>query len=249
MSAERLHKILAHAGVGSRRQCEVLIAEGRVTVDGQTVTDMGHKVDPDTASIQCDGERVKSEPLVYYLLNKPPGVVCTSSGRETRPRAIDLIRHDSRRFYTVGRLDADSRGLIILTNDGSLTQRLTHPRHKVAKTYHVRVQGLVTRDTIEQVQSGVRLSEGKTSLDRVRILRRKGGITELEVELTQGINRQVRRVLAKVGHSVVDLQRVAIGTICDPALREGAHRKLRQAEVTQLCNPTTQPPAQRSRRR
>jgi len=99
------------------------------------------------------------------------------------------------------------------------------------------------------VQSGVRLSEGKTSLDRVRILRRKGGITELEVELTQGINRQVRRVLAKVGHSVVDLQRVAIGTICDPALREGAHRKLRQAEVTQLCNPTTQPPAQRSRRR
>lgn len=247
MPTERLHKVLAHAGIGSRRQCEELMAQGRVTVDGATVSDLGHKVDPEAARIECDGERVRPEARVYYLLNKPPGVVCTSSVREGRPRAIDFIRHDGRRLYTVGRLDADSRGLIILTNDGELTQRLTHPRHKMPKTYHVRARGAMQPETVRRVQQGVHLSEGKTSLSRVRVLRRQKGSTELEVELTQGTNRQIRRVLAKIGHPVLDLRRVAIGPIRDPGLREGAHRRLSDDEIDQLRNP--RPPARRSRRK
>lgn len=234
MPPERLHKILAHAGVGSRRQCERIIAQGRVSVDGKTVTDLGHKADPERADIRCDGLRVRPEPRVYYLLNKPRGVVCTTSAREKRPRAIDLVRHDSRRLYTVGRLDADSRGLILLTNDGELTERLTHPRHKVAKTYRVRVRGAFGPKEIEQVRQGVYLSEGKAALPRLRAVRRRGGGTDFEVELRQGINRQIRRVLAKAGHPVLDLQRVAIGPIRDPTLKEGAWRRLRQDEVEEL---------------
>ena len=248
MPAERLHKILAHAGIGSRRQCEQLIAQGRVTVDGETVRELGHKVDPADAAIQCDGQRVKPQAPAYYLLNKPPGVVCTSSAREGRPRAVDFVRHDSRRLYTVGRLDADSRGLIVLTNDGALTQRLTHPRHHVAKTYRVRVRGSVRGATLEEVQRGVYLAEGKTSLSRVRVVRRLRRATDLEVELRQGVNRQIRRVLARVGHPVLDLRRIAVGPIRDPNLREGAHRRLRNDEIRQLQE-AANPPAARSRRR
>jgi 23S rRNA pseudouridine2605 synthase len=248
MAEERLHKILAHAGRGSRRQCEALMAAGRVTVDGRVVTDLGHKADPAVARIECDGERVEPETPVYYLLNKPPGVVCTSSAQETRARAVDLIGRDHRRLYTVGRLDADSRGLIILTNDGTLTQQLTHPSCHVPKTYRVRVRGRMTPETLARVQKGVFLSEGRASLSRVRVVRRVRGGTEIEVQLTQGINRQIRRVLAKVGHPVSDLQRIAVGAIRDPALREGAHRRLREEEVRELLHPA-RPPASRSRPR
>jgi 23S rRNA pseudouridine2605 synthase len=231
---ERLHKLLAHAGIGSRRQCEEMIAQGRVSVDGGVVTDLGHKADPAVADIRCDGSRVKLEPPVYYLLNKPRGVVCTSDPREERPRAVDLIRHVSQRLYAVGRLDADSRGLLLLTNDGELTNQLTHPRHEVRKVYHVVVRGMMSPAAVEQVQRGVYLSEGKISLGRVRALRRHRDATTLEVELRQGVNRQVRRVLAKVGHEVLDLQRVAIGPLRDPALKEGAYRRLRPDEVRLL---------------
>jgi len=248
MPTERLHKILAHAGIGSRRQCEELIAQGRVTVDGETVTDLGHKVDPGRADIRCDGARVKAEPLVYYLFNKPRGVVCTSARGEKRPRAIDFVRRESRRLYTIGRLDANSRGLIILTNDGELTQRLTHPRHKAPKTYRVRVRGAMSPQAVERVQRGVYLSEGKTSAARVRARRRGRSATVLDIELRQGINRQIRRVLAKVGHPVLDLQRVAIGLIRDPGLKEGSYRRLRAEEVRQLRE-TTQPSGARSHRR
>ena len=234
MAEERLHKVLAHAGIGSRRQCEGLIAQGRVTVDGVTVTDLGHKVDPTRADICCDGQEVKPEPLVYYLFNKPRGVVCTSAKSETRPRAIDFVRREHRRLYTVGRLDEDSRGLIILTNDGELTNTLTHPRHKVPKTYVVKVRGVMKPQAVRQAQEGVHLSEGRTSLSRVQVRGSKRGATRLEIELRQGINRQIRRVLAKLGHPVLDLRRVAIGPIRDPQLKEGAHRRLRAAEVRQL---------------
>ena len=248
MPLERLHKIMAHAGIGSRRQCEELIAQGRVTVDGETVTELGHKVDPERADVQCDGLRLKVEPGVYYLVNKPRGVVCTSSRREGRTRAIDLVRHDCRRLYTVGRLDADSRGLIVLTNDGELTQQLTHPRHKAARTYRVRVRGVLSPQAVDQLRQGVFLSNGRTALPKVRVLSRKRGSTELEVELRQGINRQIRRVLAKVGHPVADLQRVAIGPIRDPDLKEGAYRRLLDQEVQQLRQ-GAQPATPRRRRK
>lgn len=234
MALERLNRILAHAGLGSRRKCDELIAQGRVTVDGVTVTELGLKVDPSEADIRCDGERVRAEAPAYYLLHKPRGVVCTSDPRERRPRAVDLVRGDHRRLYTIGRLDADSRGLVLLTNDGELTQKLTHPRHQVPKVYRVWVRGAISPAALERVQRGVHLAEGKVSLARVRVCRRRREATELEVELRQGVNRQIRRVLAKVGHPVSDLRRVAIGPIRDPALPEGAFRRLRPDEVHSL---------------
>jgi 23S rRNA pseudouridine2605 synthase len=234
MAIERLNKVLAHAGIGSRRACDELITQGRVTVDRQVVSDLGHKVDPEAADIRCDGQRVRLEAPAYYLLNKPPGVVCTSDARDSRPRAIDFVTGENRRLYTIGRLDADSRGLIVLTNDGELTQRLTHPRHEVAKVYRVWVRGAMSREALEEATRGVYLSDGRASLARVRVRVRRREATELEVELRQGINRQIRRVLAKVGHPVSDLCRVAIGPIRDPRLKEGAWRRLRPDEIRAL---------------
>jgi len=234
MAEERLNKILAHAGLGSRRQCEALIAQGRVTVDRKVVTELGGKADMETSDVRCDGMSVEAEASVHYLVNKPIGVVCTSARSETRPRVIDMVRQSSRRLYTVGRLDEDSRGLIIVTNDGDLTQQLTHPSHKVVKTYRVRVKGVVIPRKIEAIQEGVPLSEGKVALPKIKVLHRRKGYTDLEVKLRQGINRQIRRVLAKVGHAVIDLERVAIGPIRDPELREGAIRRLRAKEVREL---------------
>jgi 23S rRNA pseudouridine2605 synthase len=247
MPMERLNKVLAHAGLGSRRSCDELIAQGRVTVDGETVADLGRKVDPAVADVRCDGERVRAEPLAYYLLNKPRGVVCTAADDERRPRAIDLIRGVASRLYTIGRLDADSRGLIILTNDGQLTEQLTHPRHLVPKTYRVRVRGAMRGETVKQAEKGVHLAEGRTSLARVRVRRRSRNGTELDIELRQGINRQIRRVLAQLGHPVTDLARIAIGPVTDPTLREGAHRRLRPQEVHQLRQ-AAQAPRARSRK-
>jgi len=234
MPLERLNKLLAHAGYGSRRACDELIAEGRVTVNGTTVTELGHKADPEHDDVRCDGERVRPQPPAYYLLNKPRGVVCTADPREQRPRAIDLVRSNHRRLYTIGRLDADSRGLIILTNDGHLTQRLTHPRHQVAKTYRVWVRGSLAPDTLRKARQGVRLSDGRAALPNVRVRHRRRDSTELEIVLRQGINRQIRRVLAKLGHPVSDLRRIAIGPIRDPRLREGASRPLRPDEIHRL---------------
>lgn len=231
---ERLNKLLAQAGLGSRRQVEQLIRQGRVTVDGRAVTDLALKADPRRADIRCDGERLRPQKTAYYLLNKPRGVVCTSAEGHARPRAIDLVPNTNRRLYTVGRLDADSRGLIILTNDGELTDRLTHPRYKLPKLYRVWVRGAMDGEALRKARAGVFLSEGKKAIPRLRVRRRRRASTELEVELRQGANRQIRRILAKTGHPVTDLARVAIGPLRDPQLPEGACRRLRPAEVAVL---------------
>ncbi len=231
---ERLNKLLARAGLGSRRQVEELIQEGRVTIGGCTVTDLGVKVDPRRADIRCDGERLRPEKPLYYLLNKPRGVVCTCAENEKRPRAIDLAPKTSRRLYTVGRLDADSRGLIILTNDGDLTAHLTHPRHRLPKVYRVWVRGVMSGEAVRKARRGVFLAEGKMAIRHLRVRRRRRNSTELEIRLHQGANRQIRRVLAKLGHPVADLKRVAIGPLRDPHLPEGACRPLTRAEVLEL---------------
>ncbi len=231
---ERLNKFLARAGLGSRRQVEELIRQGRVTVNGQTVTDLAVKVDPHRADIRCDGERLRPQKTAYYLLNKPPGVVCTCAQNDPRPRAIDFVPHANRRLYTVGRLDADSRGLIILTNDGELTERLTHPRYKLPKVYRVWVRGAMSGEALRKARQGVFLAEGKMAIRDLRVRRRRRNSTELEIRLRQGANRQIRRVLAKVGHPVADLRRVAIGPLRDPDLPEGAWRPLSPAEVAML---------------
>ncbi len=234
MSVERLQKILARAGYGSRRDCEGLITAGRVAVNGKVAAELGGKADPEKDDIRCDGERVRAEKKVYYLLNKPRGYVCTNEDELGRLRAIDLLRGVAQRVYTVGRLDKDSEGLIILTNDGGFANLISHPRYGVAKIYMVEVNGIVTGEERRRLAEGLHLSEGRAALERVELERVKGGMTLLEVTLREGKNREIRRVLAGVGHSVRRLKRVAIGPISDPKLRRGEYRPLRKAEVDEL---------------
>jgi 16S rRNA U516 pseudouridylate synthase RsuA-like enzyme len=170
MPLERLHKVLAHAGFGSRRKCEELIAQGAVQVDGRTVTEMGLKVDPEKQRIKCRDQYVRMPHRVVLVMNKPKGVVSTTSDDQGRRTVLDLLRGVRERVYPAGRLDADSQGMMILTNDGALTERLTHPRHRIPKTYHVVVRGEVPDEVLAKAKRGVWLSEGRTGHDRVKVL-------------------------------------------------------------------------------
>lgn len=230
---ERLQKLLARAGYGSRRTCEELIREGRVTVDGQEVTEMGTKADPAVQEIRVDGARLKAESYVYYLLNKPKGVVCTSNDPQHRRTVVELIP-ERRRIFAVGRLDYESRGAVILTNDGRLTNLLTHPRYGVEKTYHVRVRGKPEGEELDRLRRGVWLSEGRTLPARVWVVRERRGETELGVALCEGKNRQVRRMFAKIGHKVLGLSRTRIGPLTLKGLGDGDFRELKPNEVEML---------------
>jgi len=230
----RLHKFLAHAGYGSRRACEELIVAGRVRVDGEIVTTLGVVIDPSAQEIRVDEERVKTGKKVYFLLYKPRGFVCTNAEDEKRPRVVDLFRGVSQRIYTVGRLDADSEGLIIVTNDGAFANKLTHPRYGVPKIYHVRVRGFVSDDRVKALLEGVWLSSGKARASAVRIIHRERASTVLELRLQEGKNREVRRMLARLGFNVRRLIRVAIGSLKDRALAPGRYRRLTQQEIDLL---------------
>ncbi|MBM4080786.1 MAG: rRNA pseudouridine synthase [Planctomycetes bacterium] len=231
---ERLQKVLAHAGIASRRECEKIIAEGRVTVDGQVVREMGITVDPTRQRICCDGAPIKAEKKVYYLLNKPQGYVCTNAESSTQPRAVDLLRGLQQRVYTVGRLDEDSEGLILVTNDGELANLLTHPRYEVRKTYMVEVSGSLPPETVARLEKGVWISDGRALPSRLRVLHRHRDATRVEIVLREGMNREIRRIFAKVGHPVRWLRRIAIGNLVDPNLKTGAYRPLTLAEVRDL---------------
>jgi 23S rRNA pseudouridine2605 synthase len=231
---ERLHKVLANMGIGSRRQCEELVAQGRVSIDGKTVTELGTKVDPRRQRLKVDGVPVKLPPLSYYLLNKPRGVVCTAADDERAPRAIDFAPKGAGRLHTIGRLDKESEGLIILTSDGALTERLTHPRHDIPKTYVVVVKGKVSPEAVAKIKKGVWLSEGKTAVSGIRILEASAAATRLEIELREGKNREIRRILARVGHPVRELRRIAIGPIGAQGLGRGKVRPLTKEEVEVL---------------
>lgn len=233
----RLNKFLADHGVASRRKCDELIAEGKVSVDGLPVTQLGVKVDPTRQRVDVDGVILKADVtrLRYYLLNKPKGVVCTNEVREARPRAIDLVTDpDKGRIYTVGRLDEESEGLILLTNDGEFTQLIAHPRHEVPKTYLVKVRGKIAGEAVEEIRRGVRLSEGRTQGARVRVLKRTTHFSSLSVTLGEGKNREVRRIFARVGYNVVSLRRTRIGGLSDRRLKSGQWRPLMRAEVREL---------------
>lgn len=233
----RLNKYLAESGVASRRKCDELIAGGHVTVDDAIVTELGTKVDPAAQRVEVDGVVLEPRVLLkrYYLLNKPRHVVCTSAGNEGRRRAIDLItdRHKGR-IYTVGRLDEDSTGLLLLTNDGEFAQRIAHPRHGIPKTYLVKVKGHVGPGALERLRKGVFLSEGKTAGAYVRVRKRTATFSVLTITLQEGKNREVRRMLARVGHDVLTLKRTRIGELSDPKLPEGAWRPLQRREVSDL---------------
>jgi len=234
MTLERLHKVLAAAGAGSRRQCEQFIVEGRVTVNGEVVRELGTKVESETAEISLDGEQVKLSRPVYYMVNKPRGVVSTCRDEMGRPGVVELVPGTPKRIYPVGRLDLDSTGLVLLTNDGALAQRLTHPSFEIQKTYEVRVRGLVSDQTLDRLKKGVWLSDGRARVEGCEIRRRRETVTELVVTLHEGINREIRRVFAKVGHPVLSLKRISIGTLELGDLKEGHHRKLTPAELDGL---------------
>jgi 23S rRNA pseudouridine2605 synthase len=231
---ERLQKVLAAAGLGSRRQCEALIEEGRVQIDSEVVTQLGTKVDLLSQTIHVDGELVRQPRRVYYAVNKPPGIVSTNRDPAGRSRVIDLVPTDAGRLYSVGRLDVASQGLILVTNDGQLTNRLTHPRFGVEKTYLVEVAGHLDREVCAQLRRGVRLAEGWATALRVRIKRRRKLSTLLEMVLDEGRNREIRRVLAKLGHKVLRLERIAVGPVRLGDLPSGAYRPLTRAELQSL---------------
>jgi len=234
----RLNKLLADHGLASRRAADELIAEGHVTVDGVRVEELGLKVDPATQVIEVDGAPLapqKSQRKQYYLLNKPAGVVCTNERRETRPRAVDLITDRAKgRIYTVGRLDEESKGLIILTNDGEFANRVMHPRYGVTKTYAVKLRGRISDEDVQKVRDGVRLKEGRTGPVRVLIKKRSREYSRLEVTLQEGKNREIRRIFLAVGFKVVELRRTHIGTVSDRKLKFGFWRYLESEEVQQL---------------
>jgi len=231
----RLQKVLAAAGVGSRRACEELIAAGRVSVDGQVVDQLGARVDPETAVVAVDGQRVSVRPgTVHLALNKPRGVLSAMSDDRGRPTVGDLVRDRPERLFHVGRLDADTEGLLLLTNDGQLAHQLMHPSYLVNKTYLAEVGGVVTRDTIRRLLNGVELEDGAARADSVRVVQSEGGRSLVELVLHEGRNRIVRRLLAEVGHPVHRLVRTAIGPLQLGGQRAGTLRPLSREEVSAL---------------
>jgi 23S rRNA pseudouridine2605 synthase len=238
MAKVRIQKLLSEAGVASRRAVEEMILEGRITVNGSVVADLPCFVDPRTDRIQVDGRVVRRPSrgqAVYLLLNKPRGVVCTQSDPAGRPRAVDLVGQiPGGRVYCVGRLDVDSTGLILLTNDGELTHYLTHPRYGVPKTYVVEIDGRLSGEQIAALKRGVYLDGKRTGGASVRVLRKSHQRSLLEITLHEGRNREIRRVLLTFGVRVKRLKRVAIGPVSDRGLKIGRFRPLRPGEVARL---------------
>lgn len=231
---ERLQKVMADAGIASRRRCEGMIREGLVTVNRKLVDELPAFVDKKKDRIVVDGKRLKFEQKVYLLLHKPKKVVCTNSDPEGRVRAIDLLRGVKERVYPVGRLDADSKGLLILTNDGDLANALTHPRYGVPKVYTVEVKGTVRGETLDKLRRGVWLGRDKAKIEQVKILKRGPKMSMLEINLREGRNRQIRRMLARVGHPVIQLTRHKIGRLSIRGLGPKKFRPLTPAEVKSL---------------
>jgi 23S rRNA pseudouridine2605 synthase len=231
----RLQKVLASAGVGSRRHCEQLIAEGRVTVDGTGVAELGTRVDRATAVVRVDGRRINlRSDLVYLVFNKPRGVVTAMSDPQGRPNVGDYVRHLPERLFHVGRLDADTEGLLILTNDGDFAHRLAHPSHGVVKTYVAEVPGPVGRGLPRLMASGVDLEDGPVTVDGFRVLDSSHGRALVEVSLHEGRNHIVRRLLDAVGHPVSKLVRIAVGPVRLGDLRSGTLRELTPDELSEL---------------
>jgi len=231
----RLQRVLAAAGLGSRRACEQLIEEGRVEVDGATVRTQGMRVDPDRAVIRVDGMRIATAAdHVYLALNKPRGVVSTMSDPQGRPSLQDYVGDRSARLFHVGRLDTETEGLILLTNDGELAHRLSHPSYGVVKTYLAEVQGPIARDVGKRLRAGVELDDGPVQADSFRVVSTSGSRNLVEVSLHEGRKHVVRRMLAEVGHPVSRLVRTDVGPVSLGNLRPGKHRKLSQQEVGAL---------------
>jgi 23S rRNA pseudouridine2605 synthase len=236
--AVRLQRFLARAGVASRRHAEELIAEGRVGVNGAVVREMGTRVDPGTDVVTVDGRRVVAAAIRWLLLNKPAGYVCTRSDPQRRATVYELLPPDSGSLFTVGRLDVDTEGLLLFTNDGRTANRLMHPRYGVLRVYEARVAGSLTPEALAALEAGVPLDDGVARASGVRILRHGAGRTSLRLGLREGRKREVRRMLAELGHPVLRLRRVRFGPIRLGRLPKGACRELTDAEHRALARGT-----------
>lgn len=231
----RLQKVLAQAGLGSRRACEELIASGRVEVDGQIVVEQGTRVDPVKAIVRVDGQRVPTAPdTVVLVFNKPKGVVSTMADDHGRKCVGDYVAERPERLFHVGRLDAETEGLLIITNDGQLAQHLGHPTHEVAKTYVATVAGVVERDGLRALRLGVELEDGLAKCDSARIVQSLPDRTMVELVIHQGRNRIVRRMFEAIGHPVLDLVRTRVGPVSLGQQRPGALRVLEGSELHAL---------------
>jgi 23S rRNA pseudouridine2605 synthase len=231
----RLQKVLAQAGVGSRRACEELILAGRVTVDGHLVTELGVRVDPKAVSVHVDGLPVQlDESLIYLALNKPLGVISAMSDPQGRECLGDFVTDREERLFHVGRLDVDTEGLILLTNDGELSNRLSHPRYEVPKVYLVEIEGPVPRDLGRRLREGVELEDGIARVDSFKVVDARPGKALVELVLHDGRNRIVRRLLEAAGHPVEQLVRTRVGPIRLGDLRTGRTRVLGKPEVASL---------------
>ncbi len=246
MGMERLQKILSAAGIASRRKAEEMILEGLVTVNGKIIDKIPAFADIDKDTIIAAGKKIKPQEKIYFLLNKPKGVICTNFDPQHRTKAIDLIP-TKHRIFCAGRLDIDTPGLIILTNDNELANRLTHPKYGITKTYIAEVKGRVEGEHVEKLNKGMWLSEGKTSRTAVRIISRGHQSSIIEVSITERLNREIRRVLARVGLPVKSLRRTSIGKITDYRLGTGQFRLLTPREVAYLKKQTTEPEDRRQK--
>jgi 23S rRNA pseudouridine2605 synthase len=234
MAAERLQKILARAGVASRRAAEQLIVDGRVSVNGEVVRELGSKADAAQDEVRVDGKRLKPAPEpVYLLLFKPKGVVCTRRDPEGRTTVMDLVPRVPG-LFPVGRLDVTTEGLLLLTNDGAFAERVAHPRYEVPRVYEAKVHRLPDQETLQKLRRGVSVDGVRMSVDRVRVLAAENNAW-LELTLHEGRNREVKRLMEAVGHPVSKLRRVAIGLLTTRGLKPGEFRPLRPEEIVRLA--------------
>ncbi len=240
MPKERLQKILAAAGVDSRRNCEELILTGEVTVNGNVVDKLPAFADSETDSITVNGRKLRKQKKCYYLLNKPKGYICTNSDPYGRKKAIDLI-NTSARIFCVGRLDMDSTGAIIITNDTTMADALTHPRHEVAKTYLVGLKEKIQTKDITKLKKGIWLSEGKTRPATVNVIKSHRNGSIVEIVITQGLNRQIRRIMAQLGYKVTALKRTSIAKLNLRGIGTGHYRDLTEPEIAHLQKISTKP--------
>lgn len=241
----RLNRFLARCGVASRRACDELIEGGHVQVDDRVVTKMGTVVDPAAQQVRVDGLVVELAPSAVYVLHKPKGVVCTSARAKGRICAVDMLPESLGRLFTIGRLDKDSEGLLLLTNDGDLAQHLAHPRHGVTKTYRLRCRGHLKQDASQKLARGVHLADGKTGPIRAGVRKRTKSWTDVQIVIREGRNRELRRAFARVGHPVIDLRRVRVGELGLGRLKRGEWRRLKRTEVAELLDSGGDPPRRR----
>ncbi len=232
----RLHVLLARCGLGSRRACEEFIRKGRVSVDGVAVTELGVRVDPASQTVLFDTEPIRPDRPACNMQNKPKGVLCTNSDPAGRTRVIALFPSDAGRLFPIGRLDENSVGLLLVTNDGELSHQLAHPKFQVPKTYHVLVAGIPNGETLKKARGGIYFSDGLFRVDRVKKLKTKGKSTVLEVKLAEGRNREIRRLFARLGHKVMQLERATFGPLELRNVAPGRYRALTKKEMTLLTD-------------